>query len=130
MIAFTEIVTIVSLPEPKETKSGHRFAAFKIKTEKKSKDSQKESVWECNVWGDGQCKNLENRTIGEQIFVRGTIEMQSWDYQGKQYSKPLVTVSAIGLIPTTAPLLTSAAVMMTSKSFNQPQAMNFDDVPF
>ena len=84
--------------ELKYTNSGLAVAHFSVATSHKTKDGEKPSFWDCEIWGK-QAETLNQYlTKGKQVVVHGTMNIETWEQDGVKKSKVKVNGSTITLL--------------------------------
>jgi len=96
MIQITFFGTLKN-KETKTSQNGKEFTTGFIETVRKSKDGEVNSVWEVKCFGS-VASTIRDLPIMSEVLCMGDLEMNSWEYQGKAYSKPQITVRAIGVV--------------------------------
>lgn len=85
--------------ETKYTASGKPITEFSIASTSGYGDNQKTTWLTCKCFGERFEKIAQYLTKGSKTGVTGTFTMDEWEYEGKQYSKPVVLVNDVDLPP-------------------------------
>ncbi len=86
---------ILKTSETKTSAAGKEFTTGVIETTRKAKDETITSRWEVKCFGNA-ATFIKNAAENTSVICQGELEMNSWEYQGKAYSKPQITVKWIG----------------------------------
>lgn len=93
---------IVSDPEPRASKTGTPILAFRLAfSDRKYNDQTREWETSKSFYVDGAAwEHLAERLAGDlakgdQVYVEGRLETQSWEKDGEKKSKPVLNVKAL-----------------------------------
>lgn len=99
---INDIAGITADPELKFTPQGTAilnvrlaFNDSKYNDQTKSWDTTKTFYVDGQIWEQAAERNAEILTKGDQVFVEGRLETQSWEKDGEKKSKPSLTIRRI-----------------------------------
>ena len=119
-INFTGIVENVE----SKTVKGKTLVTLYLKTTKKAKENgDVDSVWDIQCWGK-MAEFVQKASKGDHLVCIGFLEMNHWEYNGKNYSKPKITLMSVGF----SNYERNYASTQARQSYNQGISEN--DLPF
>ena len=80
------------------TTSGTAIAKFSIAINERTKDKQKSHFFECVAFGQ-TAENIKNYfNKGSRILIDGKLQQDTWEKDGKKYSKVSIVVNLFDFI--------------------------------
>lgn len=93
---------IVTDPEAKTTPSGKPVLTFRLafndskyNDQTRAWDTTKSFYVDASVWEDAAIRLKDQIVKGDQVYVEGRLETQSWEKDGERKSKPALTVRVV-----------------------------------
>ena len=99
LMKINGLVRLAKEPEIKYLPSGVSATSFTIVGSEKYKDNEKTCFIDCVCFGAlGEKVIIPYVHKGNQIFISGKLEQQSWEYEGRKMSKHLIQVDGVELV--------------------------------
>lgn len=102
---MSSVVTIIgnltSEPEVKTTKAGGALLNFSVAVNRRWRNKQDQweeetSFFDCTAWGELAENVAASASKGTRVIVTGRLEQQSWEKEGKNYSKIVLVAEDCG----------------------------------
>ena len=121
-----EIGGVVSEPELRFTKSGTPILNFRLAFNDSKYDEQaqkwqttKTFYTDAQVWDKAGERLAEVLRKGDQVFVSGRLETQSWEQDGQSRSKPVLNVRTVRKLEVSRPAQSGANTFTPNQQVDQ-----------
>jgi len=119
--AVTIIGNLTSEPEIKNTKSGGALLNFSVAVNRRWRNKQDQweeetSFFDCTAWNELAENIAASTSKGARVIVTGRLEQQSWEKEGKNFSKIVLVAEDCG------PSLRKAQVSGVTKTNQKTQS--------
>ena len=113
------------------TKNGGSMCNFNIEVERRTEGES--DVLAIQYYGKNTDKIAPYMTKGRQVSIKGRLKVDSWDYNGKQYSKLIIIgedIEVLGFKKDDRGEPTEGPEAQSYDNLRGPEAFDEGDIPF